>query len=467
MSSKVLRLEPLPAASDPALLLRLLLAVGAGERSPDALAEALDLPMPDLRSYLDAGVWLGLLALGGELRLTPRGLTLVAADPRRRRRLLAAAIWQTPEAAEILRSSGSLLSPGRVAAWLRARQPSLPEAKVARLSEAAASLLVPALEFPGERRGRPDQLALPFNAAPAASAPEPPPAPEAPSPDIAAGTAEEAEIRAREALLDEGELSLGWMAALVEGPPGPCADALARAGLAERVGDRLVATPRLAGGAGDRLPETRQPFLECLGVPGLGVAFPSSLAALRGGLSVANADLRQARGVAARPPGPMDPRARVHGGLLHPGEPAPRAIPDALSLRLRALQSTPAFALLAALLLLDRRSEGRLVLRADGSALRWRRRLLGTMGETLAGFGHAQGWTVLRTGRGPLTDAAWVDAAVGIGLARRAESRLVLDEALFVRLQEDVEASLVLEALEPLVAGLSAWIEARPRQVGG
>lgn len=454
MSSRVLRLEPIPTASDPAVLIRVLRAIAAGERSPAQLAETLEMGLPALLPYLDAAVWLGLVAKGGEPRLSSRGLDVASADPRRRRRLLAAAIWHAPEPAEILRGVGPLLLQARVAAWLRERQPTLQPERLARLSEAAASLLAPALEFPEERHQRTDQLTLPFQA------PRPPaPGEQPPQPGVPAVE------RVRVALLDEGELTLDEVAALAEGPAGGVADALLRQGLAERVGDALVGTAALAGAEGGALPETRRPFLEELAVPRLGVAFPSSLAALRDGLAPVNAALRRARELPpGTPPAATDPRRRVHGGLLHPGERPPRAVPDALSLRLRALQNAPAFALLGALLLLDRRAEGRLTIRADGSAVRWRRRLVGTLAETLAAFARARGWVVLRPDPPLLSAESWIEAAQGLGLARRAERRLTLEETLFVRLQEDVEASLTLEALEPLVTGLESWLELARRE---
>lgn len=456
MASKVIRLDPLPAASDPALLMRAMQAVASGTRDLDGLSDALQIPVPSVQSYLDAGVWLGLLAPGAELRLTPRGLTLTSVDPRRRRRLLAQAIWHTPDAANILRGSGPVLASGRVTAWLREHHPNLSEARLNRLAEAAASLLAPALEFPKERRTHADQLALPFQA-PRASAPE------------EEGPAHEADVRARvvEALLDEGELTLEQASARCDGPAGGVVEPLLRAGLAERVGESIVVTAALAGGVGGAPSTPSRTFLECLDVAGLGLAFPSSLATLSGGLSAVNAGLREAR----EPTGgrllrATDTRQRVHGGLLHPGERSLRVIPDGLSLRLRALQCTPAFALLGATLLLERRVGGRLSLRSDGSALRWRRTLIGALGETMTAFARAQGWIVARPERPLLTDESWVEAASGIGLCSRAETRLVMDEALFVRLNDDVEANLILDALNPLAGRLERWLEAQRKERG-
>ncbi len=446
MSSKVLRLEPLPAASDPAILIRAVTAIAAGARGVDALGAALELGAGMTQAYVDAAVFFGLVAPGPEMRLTPRGLTLSAADPRRRRRLLAQAIWHTPEAAEILRGSGPVLASARVAEWVRARQPSLPDHKVARLAEAAASLLAPALEFPTERRTRSDQLALPFASPPREA---PPMAPR------------DAREEVLDVLRDEGEIPLARAAVLCAGPPGALAEELIREDLAERLGERLIARPRLSGLDPAPLDATEAPFLEVLDRR-LGLCFPSSLAALSGGISAVNAGLRASReareGAAALA---TDPRGRVHGGLLHPGERPPRSVPDGLTLRLRALQCTPAMSLLGAALVLERRSEGRLSLRADGSALRWRRGLVGTLSEAMAAFARAQGWVLFRPERGGLTDESWAQAAMGMGLASRVETRLVLEEHFFLRLEDDVEANLTLESLTPLVERLSQWLDAR------
>ena len=58
MAFKVLRLEPIPSASDPQLLHRLVLAVSSGHRDADALAQALEINPPVAQTYLDAGSWL-------------------------------------------------------------------------------------------------------------------------------------------------------------------------------------------------------------------------------------------------------------------------------------------------------------------------------------------------------------------------------------------------------------------------
>lgn len=470
MAAKVLRLEPIPSASDPSLVLRLVMAVSAGQRDAEALAEALQVSAPAAQACLDAGVWLGLLTPGAEVMLTRRGMALAAASPRRRRRLLAAAMWLTPEAAALLRHIGSHLTVERVSAALRAEYPTLSPDRLSRLAASAVGLLEPAVEFPHAVRA-PDvtQLRLPFSGAPTPPRGEregPGPAsPPATAHDGAADEHDDGADAAREALLEAGELSLSAVAGLVRGPAGLVVNLLIVAGHAERIEGGIVATPALAG---ERLPSLSGadgPFLERIDVAGLGVAWPRALAALSGGLPAVNLALRRAREGAGDPPSAVEPRVRVHGGLLSPGERPPRMIPDGLSLRLRALTCCPALALLGALLLLDRRVAGRLRIDAETGALRWRRKAVGGALETFSRFARDQGWIPLvpSSVEARLSDAALVEAAVGIGLARRTEGRLLLDEALFARLADDIEAGLTLEALSPLVSRLEAWLEHRHR----
>lgn len=460
MASKVLRLEPVPSASDPGLLLRVVSAVSGGQRDWEQLAESLDISGPVAQTYLDAGVWLGLFTPGAEVQLTRRGMALAAATPRRRRRMLAAAIWLTPDAAALLRHAGHTWTVERVTAALRAEHPNLSPDRAARLAGSALGLLLPAVEFPHAARS-PDttQLTLPFEGEPAE------PRRADPAPDHAPDDTLDA---LRAALLDQGELSLGRVAALAGAPAGPIADRLISGGLAARVAGGLVATPTLAGVRFGAFQAGDGPFLECLHVAGLGVAWPRSLGALSRGLAGANLALRRGREDPSAPPSCWDPVAVVHGGLLAPGEDPPRIIPDSLSLRLRALTVCPALAMLGALLLLDRRADGRLKIDEDAGALRWRRKAVGPLLDTFTRFARDQAWIPLvpTAADDRLSDGALVEAAVGLGLAKRAEGRLMLDEALFVRLQDDIEAGLVLEALAPLAARLQAWLERQHRGGG-
>ncbi|MDP6931783.1 MAG: hypothetical protein QGG40_02660 [Myxococcota bacterium] len=230
------------------------------------------------------------------------------------------------------------------------------------------------------------------------------------------------------------------------------------------VGRRLEGLPS-AGPSGDPVERGTAPFLDSLDRPGLAVAFPSSLTLLCGGLEGINGFLQRLR---ARPggvhlPGPLDSPLAVHGGLLHPGETPPRAIPDLLTLRLSALTRIPALALCAAILLADRRGQApmRITLGTERPELRWRGSSMGGLLDALGCFCEHQGWTCSRTSRGGLDDDTLLAILTNLGVATRTAGHLVMAEALFVRLQEEPEARLVYEGLMPLRDRIHAWLEER------
>jgi hypothetical protein len=231
------------------------------------------------------------------------------------------------------------------------------------------------------------------------------------------------------------------------------------------LGRSLAATP-VAHAPGEPLRPTTGAFLDQVEPAGVAVAFPRALLGLRGGVSVVNERLRQERAAPAgvRLPGPLDPRLRVHGGLFAPGEEPPRAIPDNLSLRLRAITHVPALGLLTALLLAGRRGPGRPTISAppspDTPTVRLPQGERSPLIRTLERACQAWGVVVLRAPTGGLSDADLVQLAVELGLAVRARDRLHLDEGLFVRLQEDPECRLVYEALLPWEDRLMGWFEA-------
>lgn len=243
----------------------------------------------------------------------------------------------------------------------------------------------------------------------------------------------------------------------------PGAVDLATSGLL--VGRSLAATP-VAAAPGAPLRATTGPFLDQVELEGVAVTFPRALLGLRGGVAVLNERLRVERAAPAgvRLPGPLDPRLRVHGGLLAPGEEPPRAIPDNFSLRLRAITHTPALSLLTALLLAGRRGPDRPVVRApsppDTPTLDLPGGERAPLLRALERFCAACDMVALRPASGGLADADLVQLAVDLGLAVRARERLLLEEALFVRLQEDPECRLVYEALLPWEDRLMAWFEA-------
>ncbi|MEN9787028.1 MAG: hypothetical protein RLZZ299_2292 [Pseudomonadota bacterium] len=204
------------------------------------------------------------------------------------------------------------------------------------------------------------------------------------------------------------------------------------------------------------------PFLSKLGTRGIALAFPSSLSALTGGVAWVNTVLRMhaQQGPTARPPSCLDRARVVHGGLLHPGEPPPRSVADMVALRARAIRNVPAFSLLCAVAVLERRgpltlhrTPSDLTLEVAGRPLR-----LDSLLRTVA---RARDWSLVQPGGG----ADWgmlADVAVSLGLLTRpAEDRLTLDEALFRRMQTDPEHRELWEELAPLVELLDASVARR------
>lgn len=224
----------------------------------------------------------------------------------------------------------------------------------------------------------------------------------------------------------------------------------------------------VAGEAGAPYPEPAGAWLESLldedGEPTAAVvAFPSSLGELGVGVAALNLRLQAERAspVAARLPGPLDPRARVHGGLFSPGEAPPRALTDGFSLRLRAMQACPAVGLASALLLAGRR-RGRVPRVRLGEGERPRVERAGEASGLLPAMeavAQAMGQVVTRPVRGGLRDEVLVKLLLDLGIGARVGAALVLDEGLFARLQEDPECRGVYEALLPLEDPWLAWVE--------
>jgi len=228
------------------------------------------------------------------------------------------------------------------------------------------------------------------------------------------------------------------------------------------VGRRLESLPT-ADSAGPAPIITSAPFIEMIGSKCLMVSFPSALRSLHGGVSWVNETLTRNRNAPAgvRLPSPVDTRAGIHGGLLCPGETPPRSIPDNLTLRLRMLTHCPAFALLSALLLLDRKASVKLRLIEDehGPAVHWGKKRIGGLLDVLDRFGTHQDWIVVRPLSGGLKGLHLIDTGVATGMCSRVGRRIVLNEQLFLRLQEDVEARMTYDALLPLEDRLHAWLD--------
>jgi hypothetical protein len=202
-------------------------------------------------------------------------------------------------------------------------------------------------------------------------------------------------------------------------------------------------------------------FVDCLSQPGILLCFPQCLGELAGGVTSVNAVLRRNRAAPAgvRLPSPVDTRSVVHGGLLYPGEIQPRAFADNVSLRLRALTHTPAISLLGALLLLDRRHDAPLEIQSShsGPQVLWMGQKLGPLLPLMHRFSDDQGWISARPRDTGLTGLMLEALARALAIATRVGSRILLDEALFLRLQDEPEARLAYESLLPLVDRWHTW----------
>ena len=222
------------------------------------------------------------------------------------------------------------------------------------------------------------------------------------------------------------------------------------------------ALPR-AESAGEALARTQGSFVENLGVRYLPVAFPREITTFAGGVTAANALARRNRSAPAgvRLPDPMETARVFHAGLHPPGGTRQRLVPDTFSLRLRLITACPAMSLTAALLILDRRPDAPVQVRLAGDRpmVWWQGAELGPALAVFSAFGAAQHWVVSRPPHGGLSDSELASTARAVGIASRTGRRLVLDEELFAKLQEDPEARLVYESLLPLEDSLHAWLD--------
>ncbi len=226
---------------------------------------------------------------------------------------------------------------------------------------------------------------------------------------------------------------------------------------------RSIDTFPLAGGEeATPLPSDR-PFLDSLDRDDLVLVLPPALLLLLGGVGAVNRLLEGSRREknAVRLPHAAEIRATVHGGLLHPGEPMPRAIPDTVSLRLRVLAQVPHLALVAALLVLHRQAGPRVeVVQGDGG-LRVLRvgEDLGELLGLVEAFAIDQGWAVSRRARGGLRAEDVVRVLQALGVAVVVRDRLLLEEGFFARLRAEPEDRELQQRMRPLVDRLLAWIE--------
>lgn len=203
-------------------------------------------------------------------------------------------------------------------------------------------------------------------------------------------------------------------------------------------------------------------FLDAWERPGLYLCLPPYLAQLQGGLPAVNRILARARQGHTGMPELSDRPSVYHGGLLHPGEPLPRSVPDARTLRMRLLMHAPYFALLGALLWLHRLDPGIYEVRKErtGWRLRHRRRDRGGLLEVLDEVALARGWRPCRRLDGGVPAEVVVAVSEALGLAAVVQTRLVLAERLFVQLDHEPEELEVAERLRPLAEAVAEVLEA-------
>jgi hypothetical protein len=202
------------------------------------------------------------------------------------------------------------------------------------------------------------------------------------------------------------------------------------------------------------------PFLDVWTRPGLSLTYPPYLAQLGGGVAVVNRMLKSMRqspqvglpNVAYRP-------ILFHGGILHPGEPVPRSVPDMRSLRMRAVMHAPILSLTTALLLAHRNDPSSVsVVHFQGA---WHVTLAGKPAAELLqlfdAFASSQGWlySVLA---GPTASNQIIDTLEALGLCLVVGSRAILAEKFFWQLRDQAEEMEVARQLSPLAEAIAQFV---------
>jgi hypothetical protein len=205
-----------------------------------------------------------------------------------------------------------------------------------------------------------------------------------------------------------------------------------------------------------------EPFLDVWDQSGLLISLPPTLALLQGGLASVNRMLREA----ARTPDVGLPdlaqrTAIAHGGILHPGEPQPRSVPDARSLRMRTLMHAPWPALVAALLLLHRVRPERVevVLCHQKWEVRYKGERLGSPLLLLDRFAWSRGWTPCRRTTGGLPFRTLIRTLESLEIAVVVGRRAVLAERFFLHLRSAPEEMELHARMVPLIEVLEAFLE--------
>jgi hypothetical protein len=226
--------------------------------------------------------------------------------------------------------------------------------------------------------------------------------------------------------------------------------------------DRSLANFPEAKGPGRAPVVVKAPFLDCWEQAGLPIALPPALLHLRGGLQAVSQALQHARrgGQDVSAPDLAHRPVAWHGGLLHPGEPLPRSVPDMRTLRQRIVMHVPYATIAVGLLLLHRAVPGRLEVsqRRGGWAVRWDDAEVGALLEVADGFARHRGWVPSRRRHGGLTGSGFVSALEAVGLATVIGGRLVLAERFFALLRGEAEEMEIHRRLQPLSEALEEWL---------
>ncbi|TVQ91389.1 MAG: hypothetical protein EA397_10040 [Deltaproteobacteria bacterium] len=227
--------------------------------------------------------------------------------------------------------------------------------------------------------------------------------------------------------------------------------------------DRSPESYPIAGDPGPELSPNHAPYLSIWEQPDVVVALPPSLGILHGGLSAVNQALQRAR-QGSQGVGLPDLSSRpllVHGGLLRPGEPLPRSIPDGISLRARIISHVPYATALTALLLLHREHPDRIRVRrgkGEWTVLR-RGRRLGPLLEVLDTFFLDRAQLPCRRRAGGLRSADFVSGLQTVGILLNLGGTLALDERLFFRLRHEPEQMELHATLRPFAQALRAHLD--------